>query len=344
MNTCCAPEPQAPSADAGGKAAVVLITDRNYFLPTLSAALSADAHVSCPAVPICLFVVGADDAWVRQFEDAITGTKIRILAANLPELPELSRFHRDRYLPPIALARFWISSLLDPDIDRMLYIDGDVMVDDELDSLLNTPAPIEGLAAAQDFAWIFHDELGLSKYRDLKNICDIGCQPELYFNSGVMYCSIRAWDRIVPVATRFMREHPDLCVASDQTALNHAARNTLTLLPPRYNYLTDYMMVVDPRTLGLRTAIWHFNGAPKPWNSAVWPWDEYFNRFYRMAEARLGGCDVETPVPPRRQIEAGLAHRARARLRLNWVYPWRLRNRRRKIVPRLLEPHPSAGG
>jgi lipopolysaccharide biosynthesis glycosyltransferase len=95
------------------------------------------------------------------------------------------------------------------------------------------------------------------------------------------------------------------------------------------------MMVLDPRELGKKATIWHFTGAPKPWNATGWPWDEYFNQYYRRAEALLRDCEVTTPIPPRKQVEAGLAHRKRAKLRLNWVYPWRLLNRRRKIRPML---------
>jgi lipopolysaccharide biosynthesis glycosyltransferase len=342
MNSHWAHGQDAFSADAGGKAAVVLVTDENYFLPTFSAALSADAHISRPGFEICLFVVGADDEWARQFDGAVRGTKIRVIPADLAELARHASFHRDRYLPPIALARFWISSLLDPDVDRLLYIDGDVMVDDELDSLLSSPPPVEGLMVGQDFVNIFIGEVGVGRWRDVQYLRAIGCDAEFYFNSGVIYASRQAWDRITPVATRFLRERPDLCIASDQTALNYASRDAVTLLPLHFNYQSDHMMMVDPRNLGLKATIWHFTGAPKPWNSTGWPWDEYFNRFYRLAEARLSGCDVATPVPPEKQITAGLAHRARARFRLKWVYPWRMLNRRRKIVPLLLKQQVSA--
>ncbi|RVE90176.1 glycosyltransferase family 8 protein [Sinorhizobium meliloti] len=317
---------------SSGSAAIVLVTDQNYALPTFSAALSADQHTKGADTAIRMFVVGAEDTWARQFDEAVAGTKIKVIAARLPQLAELSPYHRDHYLPPIALARFWIDSLLDDGVDRFLYIDGDTMVDGELDSLLASTPPAEGLMAAPDFLNIFMDEVSRGKKRDLAHLEGIGCRPETYFNSGVIYASRKAWNDIVPVAMKFMVEHPEHCPASDQSALNHAVRGRVTMLSLRYNYQSEHMMVLDPRRRGIGPAIWHFTGGPKPWNTPGWPWDESFNRYYCAAEMRLHGSTIVTPVPPEAQTRAGIAHRRRSRSRMTWVYPWRKITRRRKIL------------
>lgn len=321
---------QNRSPKTTGKAAVVLITDQNYFLPTFATALSADTHTGS-GTPICLFVVNAEQAWLQQFAAAVCGTKISIRAANIPQLAELSRFHRD-VVPPIALARLWIGSLLEEEIGRFLYIDGDTMVDDELDSLLAISPPEYGLMAVPDFMRIYIDELSWSKGRDIDHLRGLGCKPTAYFNSGVIYASKNAWNSIASSAIGFLREHPERCVASDQSALNHAARGNVDFLPLRYNYQSEYMMALDPRELGIKPTIWHFVGAPKPWDVSDWPWGEYFNKFYRQAELRLRNCDVTLPVPPKAQIAAGLSHRERSRFRMKWLYPWRRYTRRRKIL------------
>ena len=318
-----------------GKAAVVLVTDENYFLPTFAAALSADAHTE-RATSIYLFVVNADEAWLQQFGTAVSGTKISIRPASFPQLAEFSRFHRDA-VPPIALARLWIGSLLEEDIERFLYIDGDTMVDDELESLLAISPPEDGLMAVPDFMRIYIDELSLSKRRDIANLRDLGCSPTAYFNSGVIYASKNAWNSIASSAVRFLREHPDRCIASDQSALNHAAQGNVDFLSLRYNYQSEYMMALDPRELGFKPTIWHFVGAPKPWDAPGWPWDEYFNKFYRKAESLLRNCSVTLPVPPKAQIVAGLSHRKRNRFRIKWVYPWRRYTRKRKVLSLLLQ-------
>jgi lipopolysaccharide biosynthesis glycosyltransferase len=315
-----------------GHPAVVLICDSNYFLPTFSTALSAEFHTRASGARIYLFVVDVAEEWVRRFDGTVAETRIVVRPATLPELGSLARFHRDRYLPPIALARFWIDGLLDPEIDRFLYVDGDTMVDGELDSLLRIRPPDEGLMAVSDFISIFADEFGLKKRTDLAYLAGIGCRPEEYFNSGVIYCGRRAWREIVPSAVSFLVDHPELCRASDQSALNHATVGRVAGLPLGYNYQSEHMMVLDPRAAGFQPVIWHFTGGPKPWNETGWPWGEEFNAFYRRAERALEGCAIRTPVPPEAQTRAGRAHRLRTRSRMRWVYPWRRIWRRRKIL------------
>lgn len=324
-----------PQPNPVGNAAIVLVTDKNYILPTFATALSADAHTRDEIV-IYLFVVNAEETWIRQFDAAVSGTKISIRTANLPQLAEFSRLHRD-VVPPIALARLWIGALLDENIERFLYIDGDTMVDNELDSLLASTPPEDGLMVIPEFIRIYIDELSFSKKKDIDHLSNLGCSPESYFNSGVIYTSRKAWNRIASEATNFLREYPDRCIASDQSALNYAARGKVSFLPLHYNYQSDHMMALDPRERGLKPTIWHFVGAPKPWDATGWPWDEYFNRFYRQAETLLRDCSVALPSPPEAQIASGLSHRARNRFRMKWVYPWRRYTRKRKILSLLLQ-------
>jgi lipopolysaccharide biosynthesis glycosyltransferase len=322
-------------------AAVVLVGDRNYLLPTLSTALSAEHFTRASGAPVYVFVVDADEAWLSDFARSVAGTRIRLRPAAIPELATASRFHRDRYLPPIALARLWIDRLLDPEIDRFLYLDGDTMVDGDLDPLLCHRPPQNALMVVPDFLRIFIGELGLRKSRDLAYLRGIGCGADEYFNSGVIYCSRQAWRQIAPDAIAFLKAHPELCRASDQSALNRAAYGATILLPLKYNYQSEHMMVLDPRKEGIRPKIWHFTGGPKPWHSADWPWDDSFNRFYVAAERLLRGLGVAAPVPPEAQTASGLAHRRRTRLRLTWFYPWRKLSRRRKIR-KLLANSPRA--
>lgn len=321
-------------SDTAGSA-IVLICDKNYLLPTFSTALSADRHTT--DVLVFIFVTDADPAWARRFDGAVAGTKIRIVAVDLPMLEEAARFHRDRYLPPIALARFWIDGLLDPGIDRFLYIDGDTMVDGGLDSLLSLRPPSGKIMAAPDVMRLFMDEHSRGKRHDLAYLEGLECDADSYFNSGVIYTSRVAWNSIVSKALIFLFDHPELCRSSDQSALNHAARGRVAMLPLTYNYQSEHMMVLDPRKNGFSPAIWHFTGGPKPWDAPGWPWDEYFNRFYRMAALLLMDCDVQTPKPPEAQMRAGISHRRRTKNRLNWVYPWRKVTRKAKILRLLNE-------
>lgn len=303
--------------------------DENYLMPTFATALSADVHTTAP---VFIFVVNSRPGWARQFDNAVAGTGIRIVAAHLPQFDEAARFHRDRYLPPIALARFWIDRVLEPGIDRFLYIDGDTMVDAGLDALLASRPPAGRIMATPDAMHMFMNEWSRGKKHDIAYLNGLECDPDDYFNSGVIYTSREAWNNIVPKALDFLMDHPELCRSSDQSALNHAARGRVAMLPLAYNYQSEHMMVLDPRKNGFSPTIWHFTGGPKPWDAPGWPWDDYFNRYFRMAVPLLRNCDVEPPRPPEAQMSAGTSHRRRTKNRLNWVYPWRKLTRKGKIL------------
>jgi lipopolysaccharide biosynthesis glycosyltransferase len=325
------PSSKRVSAVAAGQAAVILICDRNYIMPTLGAALSAETHTSAD-VRIDIFVVDANEAWKNNLAPAVSGTRIALNAVALPELAEIARYHNDRYLPPIVLARLWLDELLAPGITRFLYIDGDTMVDGSLDDLLAVCPPAGQLMAVPDAIAIYFDEASRNRERDRAYLAGLSCTGSDYFNSGVLYASREAWAEIAADAKAFLVGHPELCRSSDQSALNRAARGRLTLLPLRYNYQSEHMIALDPRDRGLLPVIWHFTGAPKPWEADIWPWDVKFARYYAEAESRLAGTGTAAPVTPEPQADAGIAHRRRARARLTYLYPWRYWTRGRRIV------------
>ena len=311
--------------------AVVLTCNRNYLLPTFATALSARRHITIARCLIKILVVDADEAWAKRFQSVACGQGISIIAAELPELAEIAKYHRDRYLPPITLARFWLERFLEPSIERFLYLDGDTLVDDNLDGLLTLPIPNDGIMAAPDSVQLSINEHSSNRGRELAYLNGIGIEPKSYFNAGVILASRDGWAEIATTAAAFLVRHPDLCRSSDQSALNYASKGRLELLPLRYNYQSEHIMVFDPRREGMKTAIWHFTGGPKPWDVPGWPWDASFNTIYNEVVELFEGLDVSTPKSPAIQTEAGLAHRRRARNRLTWVYPWRIFTRRNII-------------
>ena len=326
------------------KAAIVLICDNNYLIPTVASALSARANTARDAADVIIYVLDRRPSWKEQGVACLAKAGLHLQWVDIPEYQDLARFHRDRYLPPITLARFWIDRFLPEGTDRFLYIDGDVMVDDNLDTLLSQPPEHGKIAVAPDNLQVFTGEVGKSIEREQQYLDGIGVPCNDYFNAGVVYTSVRPWKEIVPEAIRFFKEHPERCRSSDQSALNHAARGRTVMLSQTFNYQTEHMMIRDPRTTGQRVKIFHFTGGPKPWIAPGWPWDDYFNRFYRQAEALCAEFDVLLPKAPVAQTDAGVSHRRRFRQRQTWVYPWRRLSRRKALdkllaLPTRADPH-----
>jgi len=317
------------------KHAVVLICDKNFFLPTFASALSARRHLTRGDVLIRILVTDADAAWCERLGAAGRAKTISIMPAPVSEIAALQPHHRDRYLPVAALSRFWVDRFLEPEIERFLYLDGDVLVDGDLDEIFSAIMPAGGMLAASDTVCLCLNELGPGPKREQAYLQSLGLDNGEYFNSGVILASRDGWRAIADDAVAFLIANGEVCRSSDQSALNAVAGDRLGRLSLRWNYQSDHMTLLDPRTIGIKPVIWHFTGAPKPWHCADWPWDESFNWAYRDAEKLLDGLGIANPRPSAAQLDAGLAHRRRARKRLQWLYPWRRLTRRKAIRAQL---------
>lgn len=313
------------------KNAVVLICDKNFFLPSFATALSARRNLTRKDVMLCILVSDADPAWCQDLRDVTEAQGITVLPASVPEISDLRKHHADRYLPVATLLRFWVDRFLEPSVERFLYLDGDILVDGNIDAMFEAEIPDHGFLAAPDTVSLCLNDFGKGPKREKSYLEGLGIANGSYFNAGVIVANRSSWRKISKAAIGFLVENGQLCRSSDQSALNAVARSQWRPLSLRWNYQSDHMTILDPRGEDNRPVIWHFTGAPKPWHKAGWPWDDSFNWAYREAEKLLAGKNVPAPMPSAAQLEAGEAHRRRARLRLKWVYPWRRFTRRRKI-------------
>lgn len=174
-------------------------------------------------------------------------------------------FSGTRNFPPVVWARVLLPSLL-PDVDRVLYLDADVIVTDDL-------APL------------WEVDLGDHLFGAVTNPCYPGLPPskelglarrEDYLNSGVLLMDLarmraEGW---VDELRNFAVAHPDN-PCPDQDALSARYHDRALRLHPRWNMQT-ICFERPPRRLPFppgqidearaRPAIVHFTGTAKPWH------------------------------------------------------------------------------
>jgi lipopolysaccharide biosynthesis glycosyltransferase len=165
-------------------------------------------------------------------------------------------------LPIDAYLRIWVARFFPPDIDKILYLDSDLVVlgniaqiwNAELGSKLLAAVPIPG-----SDRWKLHET-----------------PPEYgYFNSGVMLLNLRDWRarECESTALDYIRRHPERLLDADQDVLNACFYNSWVALPYVWNVISPFYKRSHP--LGLpepeitriqRDAkIVHYNGVAKPW-------------------------------------------------------------------------------
>lgn len=254
--------------------AVLFCSNRAYCEPM--AAAIASLLTNNPGYSFRIFAVISDDAveekdrilaTVRKFSHAVISCKSHDCAA-LREFPTNERITQDAYI------RLFLADILDPDIDRVIYLDCDLIVRGDIGELWRAPLGDHLLAAATD---PFSD-----------NLAALGLtEKDTYYNSGVLLIDVRRWkaEGITDKLVRYIREHAPILRYHDQDAINAALRGRICALPLKWNFSPRHADA-GPEICGVsraefrearsRPAIVHFTGL-KPWSSEC----HYRHLYYR---------------------------------------------------------------
>lgn len=185
----------------------------------------------------------------------------------------------------VAYYRLALPFVLPKDIQKVLYLDVDIIVDKQIDTLYNTDINNVALAACIDY--YLSEEILVTKIdKDKKN----------YFNSGVLLINLDYWRRhqIAEQCFCFIEKNPDKLLFWDQDALNAILQNKVLLMDISYNYISDYLLAVAFESFPDKTkqcilqsahnpTIIHFTGQEKPWNKKC---DSPYKSFYLYYKSR----------------------------------------------------------
>jgi lipopolysaccharide biosynthesis glycosyltransferase len=313
--------------------AVVLITDKNFVVPTIGAALSARSNISDKSIPIFIYITNSKNEQLDKLNKIVQPEGISISSASIPDLAKISAAEFNKtHVPVTAMARLWIDDLLDSKYERFLYLDGDLDITGSLDPLLRLPIPPGGFLAAPDLPMLIANDYGKSARLTRNYLKELGItNSSAYFNDGVLLVDRGGWKKIAAEAWAYFKRYPNRCRYHEQSALNAVAgkrRGQLSLL---WNYQSDFMAIADPRKWNIEPAIWHFTGYPKPWQAKAFPWSEPFGRSFNLGSELLSHTEWAASQFDWNSVVAAANQRERLRQRLNWVYPWRRALRAKKI-------------
>lgn len=167
-----------------------------------------------------------------------------------------------------AYLRMYTPELL-PNIDKLLYLDCDIIVDSPLDDLFNINIDEYDMAAVMDL-----NEVMIPDF--LKSI---GCTSGHYVNTGVLLMNLKKLRNrnILEDTLAYLKLYKDLIRFSDQDILNGIIPNIL-LLPPKYN---STIHLWNPKTRHFCLKVWteaeieegrnnpviiHYLSVVKPWH------------------------------------------------------------------------------
>lgn len=248
---------------------IVCCIDHNFVLATtvMLCSLCKNAKQGGLAIHIiCDKTVNEDDKdiiknQILSFQDFVSFYEIK---KNV-----LEKYPQSETLSESAYYRLFIQEILPANIDKVLYLDGDIIVRGDISELWDIDINNYSIGAVTDFTGgkiEYYNRLGYSfKYG--------------YFNSGVLLINLKKW-REEDFANRcrdYIYRNYKKIKYHDQDVLNALLINDIVWLPLKYNFqngflykkeyaMYDYSGLQDQIEKYKQTPlIVHFTSADKPW-------------------------------------------------------------------------------
>jgi len=214
-----------------------------------------------------LLTSAQDKALEEKLHHSIAKYRRLALTIRVVPLDRYAHFFVSSHITLESYFRILAADLLSDDIEKILYLDCDLVVVDEIMELWDTPLRDHAVAAAPDLYGGFRREaLGMPARSP-------------YVNAGVLLLNLWRWRRegIGRRLIRFVEEHGELTF-HDQDAINAVLHDSILLLDRRWNVQAQ-MYCARRRAVGddleaireaCRTAaVIHYAGPEKPWRFRV---------------------------------------------------------------------------
>ena len=186
--------------------------------------------------------------------------------------------------------RLHLAELLPASVNRVIYLDGDIIVTGSLASLWRMDMDGKAVAAVPDSYNNIPDH-----YNRLRYPQSLG-----YFNAGVLLINLDHWrSRHLSQAFHdYASANAAVLKCHDQDIMNYVLRHDKVVLPLKYNMLNEYWFdtrysvvsweLGDEMLEGQRNpVIVHFTGIPKPWYvNCHHPMKREFERYRAMTPWR----------------------------------------------------------
>lgn len=285
---------------------IVYITDENYAMPTCTSIQSiienntskSNYHIFVLAHELSLKSKGK---LMEIFREEVT---IEVIDVN-DKYTELydNCLSEKGHVSETALCKFRLPNLF-PEVDRILYIDSDIIINGNLEEVFECNISEYYLAAVDDMGDSYVD--GVSELAARIGIPEYG-----YFNSGFMYLNLEKMrNEDIPAKLQVYKKD-GINYFVDQDALNVVLGGKRYSLPYRYNFRTPILEILTVEEVGVRffgkeyksvdeclreQVVLHMTDWKKPWKYNI-PWiSDVFMKYYRMSPYKDEKKILESPL------------------------------------------------
>jgi len=254
---------------------IVLASDEAYAMPLATTLRSiVETKRSNSSLVFHVLYDGISEDTRRKVLDSLPkgSASIRWVEVDLEPFKGFSTIAR---ISKMTYARFLIPYIFPDTVSRVLYLDADILVLDDLTPLWETNLEDAILGAVLD---------GLdSQIKNGQPGLENAAKVQSYFNAGVLLINLDQWRKegISTKAIEYLTLHPDSRF-SDQDALNVVCDGRWKKLDPRWNFVDFYEKVnISDLTAEQRPGIVHFAAWEKPWDARIYHVNASFYHTYR---------------------------------------------------------------
>ena len=242
---------------------IVASSDDNYAYPLGVMFISLLENTRAPE-RFHLFVVdgGIRSQKKQQLTDSVNQYNSQLTFLNVNS-DLYANFPTSAHISAPAYYRISIPELFDTSVERVIYLDCDLVIKADLQALWQQTLDGYAVGAVEN--------ISSSTYRAS------GLDQQDYFNSGVLLIDLQRWreQRIPEKIRAFKQEHPELICTNDQCALNGVFRGDWKRLPLHWNHQSGlFRSSKQVKRLKLHAdfekSLWspniiHYIGWSKPW-------------------------------------------------------------------------------
>ena len=249
--------------------------DNNYiqhFCVAVTSLLENNFNHICRIFLITDFV--ESEALVKTISFIYSRFKIKICCTKIEE-SVLRKFKVDSHVSQATYYRLFLTELLPNDIDKVLYLDSDVVVNGSLASLFNLKFQSELqvstsskhinniLLASKDLYLYAVSEVN---WQDPDRLRSIGLMGYRYFNAGVLLINLKRWreDKVLKKLITIALDKSINLKFHDQDVLNIAFENNWGEL--HYKYNTVNLDFLKHKVYESDYHIIHYTSGSKPWH------------------------------------------------------------------------------
>ena len=242
---------------------IAVCTDENFSIPALVCITSVFENNKEEECYVYVLNDGLSNNAIVKFEKLASEYKQQIIIKTIDKHRFDGLTVNERF--PISMYYRYLLPEILPKVDKILYLDCDIIVRHSLNNLFETQLGNKALAAVVAESC---DDIFWTNLLKLKT---------LYFNSGVLLINLDYWRKfdITNKLIKWVSDNPHLCNLPDQNALNKVLEGNVVYLDYTYNFqewwfgdLTHwihYSRWADIQKASKNPVVVHFCEAEKPW-------------------------------------------------------------------------------